>query len=205
MKNTAKYALSFSRNSSFLRGLFYYAAPCSCIQCASGRASACKYTRPASAIFKGWPLNQCVLRVFSLILYIIVTSCCPGLIVSECTFWFQTAGLSSIFALYTVCGFPKVFLKHSRCYLYNVACHGSAENIEKYISLQINTGVNCAGMVNMRTNREHLYFACYQFPYNLLLTVLLTSFCMFTFAVCAFFYCLVICEVVVIFWCILII
>jgi len=29
MKNTAKYAWSFSRNSSFLRGLFYYAAPCS--------------------------------------------------------------------------------------------------------------------------------------------------------------------------------
>jgi len=28
MKNTAKYAWSFSRNSSFLRGLFYYAAPC---------------------------------------------------------------------------------------------------------------------------------------------------------------------------------
>ena len=27
MKNTAKYAWSFSRNSSFLRGLFYYAAP----------------------------------------------------------------------------------------------------------------------------------------------------------------------------------
>ena len=29
MKNTAKYAWSFSRNSSFLRGLFFYAAPCS--------------------------------------------------------------------------------------------------------------------------------------------------------------------------------
>jgi len=28
MKNTAKYAWSFSRNSSFLRGLFFYAAPC---------------------------------------------------------------------------------------------------------------------------------------------------------------------------------
>ena len=28
MKNTAKYAWLFSRNSSFLRGLFYYAAPC---------------------------------------------------------------------------------------------------------------------------------------------------------------------------------
>ena len=28
MKNTAKYAWSFSRNSSFLMGLFYYAAPC---------------------------------------------------------------------------------------------------------------------------------------------------------------------------------
>ena len=28
VKNTAKYAWSFSRNSSFLRGLFYYAAPC---------------------------------------------------------------------------------------------------------------------------------------------------------------------------------
>jgi len=28
MKNAAKYAWSFSRNSSFLRGLFYYAAPC---------------------------------------------------------------------------------------------------------------------------------------------------------------------------------
>ena len=27
MKNTAKYACSFSRNSSFLRGLFYCAAP----------------------------------------------------------------------------------------------------------------------------------------------------------------------------------
>ena len=30
MINTAKYAWSFSRNSSFLRGLFYYAAPCRC-------------------------------------------------------------------------------------------------------------------------------------------------------------------------------
>ena len=28
MKNIAKYAWSFSGNSSFLRGLFYYAAPC---------------------------------------------------------------------------------------------------------------------------------------------------------------------------------
>ena len=28
MKTTAKYAWSFSRNSSFLRGLFYYAPPC---------------------------------------------------------------------------------------------------------------------------------------------------------------------------------
>ena len=28
MNNTAKYAWSFSRNSSFLRGLFYYTAPC---------------------------------------------------------------------------------------------------------------------------------------------------------------------------------
>jgi len=28
MKNTEKYAWSFSRNSSFLRGLFYYAVPC---------------------------------------------------------------------------------------------------------------------------------------------------------------------------------
>jgi len=28
MKNTAKYAWLFSRNSSFLRGLFYFAAPC---------------------------------------------------------------------------------------------------------------------------------------------------------------------------------
>jgi len=32
MKNTAKYAWSFSRNSSFLRGLFYYAAHCRCKQ-----------------------------------------------------------------------------------------------------------------------------------------------------------------------------
>ena len=31
MKNTAKYAWSFSRNSSFLRGLLYYAAPCTVI------------------------------------------------------------------------------------------------------------------------------------------------------------------------------
>ena len=28
MKNTVKYAWSFSRNFSFLRGLIYYAAPC---------------------------------------------------------------------------------------------------------------------------------------------------------------------------------
>jgi len=28
MKTTAKYAWSLSRNSSFLRGLFYYATPC---------------------------------------------------------------------------------------------------------------------------------------------------------------------------------
>ena len=27
-KNTAKYALSFSRNFCFLSGLFFYAAPC---------------------------------------------------------------------------------------------------------------------------------------------------------------------------------
>ena len=32
MKNTAKYAWSFSRNSSFLRGLFYYVAPCTDVE-----------------------------------------------------------------------------------------------------------------------------------------------------------------------------
>ena len=53
MKNTAKYAWSFSRNSSFLRGLFYYAAPCNMAMACplrpkSGRACAFRpyYRKP---------------------------------------------------------------------------------------------------------------------------------------------------------------
>ena len=42
MKNTAKYAWSFSRNSSFLRGLFYYAAPCIYILQHSVNVGACQ-------------------------------------------------------------------------------------------------------------------------------------------------------------------